>query len=131
MLANSCFLCSIRSYIFLRNILVSISIRPFDLALSHDFTQKILSLYITVIPSQRYFVFAACRIEIYKYELDFNRDRNNGMNTNIDDIHKYLNKWQAILRLQDWDIKSQTVNRNWRKTGDIIWKDTNGSRQRT
>ena len=41
------------------------------------------------------------------------------MNTNVTDIQKYLDKWQAILRLQDWDIKQQTVDHNWRKTGDI------------
>jgi len=41
------------------------------------------------------------------------------MNTNIADMQKYLEKWQAILRLQDWDIKLQTVDHDWRKTGDI------------
>ena len=41
------------------------------------------------------------------------------MNTNIDDIVKYLRKWQTILRLQDWDIKVETVDHEWRKTGDI------------
>ena len=41
------------------------------------------------------------------------------MNTNISDMQKYLNKWQAILRLQDWDIKIQAVDHDWRKTGDI------------
>jgi hypothetical protein len=41
------------------------------------------------------------------------------MNTNIDDMRKYLEKWRKILRLQDWDIRLQTVDRPWRKTGDI------------
>jgi len=41
------------------------------------------------------------------------------MNTNKTDMQRCLNKWQAILRLQDWDIKLQTVERDWRKTGDI------------
>jgi len=41
------------------------------------------------------------------------------MNTNIIDMQKYLDKWQAILRLQDWDIKIQAVDHDWRKTGDI------------
>ena len=41
------------------------------------------------------------------------------MNTNVTDMQKYLDKWQAILRLQDWDIKLQTVDHDWRKTGDI------------
>jgi hypothetical protein len=30
-----------------------------------------------------------------------------------------LEKWQAILRLRDWDIKLQLVTTPWRKTGDI------------
>lgn len=34
-------------------------------------------------------------------------------------IEKYLTKWQDILRLRDWDIKYQLVNKEWRKTGDI------------
>ena len=41
------------------------------------------------------------------------------MNTNIADMQKYLDKWQTILRLQDWDIKLQTVEHDWHKTGDI------------
>ena len=41
------------------------------------------------------------------------------MNINIVDMQKYLDKWQVILRLQDWDIKLQTVGHDWRKTGDI------------
>ena len=41
------------------------------------------------------------------------------MNTNMADMQKYLDKWQAILRLQDWDIVLQTVDHDWRKTGDI------------
>ncbi len=34
-------------------------------------------------------------------------------------IDTYLRKWQDILRLRDWDIKYQLVNKDWRKTGDI------------
>ncbi|MGL5439853.1 MAG: hypothetical protein ACRDB0_01615 [Paraclostridium sp.] len=34
-------------------------------------------------------------------------------------IETYLRKWQDILRLRDWDIKCQLVNKDWRKTGDI------------
>lgn len=41
------------------------------------------------------------------------------MNTNAEDMRKYLDKWQTILRLQDWDIRLQTVDHDWRKTGDI------------
>lgn len=31
----------------------------------------------------------------------------------------YLDKWQKILRLMDWDIKLQFVEVQWRKTGNI------------
>ena len=41
------------------------------------------------------------------------------MNTNENDMQKYLEKWQHALRLRDWDIRLQTVNHKWRKTGDI------------
>ena len=34
----------------------------------------------------------------------------------IDDLIK---KWQAILRLRDWDIKPVLVEQKWRKSGDI------------
>ncbi|OPJ62893.1 hypothetical protein [Clostridium oryzae] len=36
-----------------------------------------------------------------------------------EDIKKYLTKWQDTLRLRDWDIKYEAVNKEWRKTGDI------------
>jgi hypothetical protein len=35
------------------------------------------------------------------------------------DIERFLRKWQDTLRLRDWDIKYETVNKEWRKTGDI------------
>jgi len=35
------------------------------------------------------------------------------------DLMKLLHKWQAILRLRDWDIKLEFVTREWRKTGDV------------
>ena len=41
------------------------------------------------------------------------------MNTKIQDIEKYLTKWQKKLKLSDWDIKLQAVDKEWRKTGDI------------
>ncbi|HWQ57561.1 MAG TPA: hypothetical protein VN540_00960 [Clostridia bacterium] len=41
------------------------------------------------------------------------------MNTNVADMQKYLEKWQRVLRLRDWDIKLQPVEKEWRKTGDI------------
>jgi len=31
----------------------------------------------------------------------------------------YLEKWQKILRLKDWDIKLEMVTKEWRKTGDV------------
>ncbi|WP_102398686.1 hypothetical protein [Haloimpatiens massiliensis] len=31
----------------------------------------------------------------------------------------YLEKWQEILRLKDWDIKLHLVESEWRKSGDI------------
>jgi hypothetical protein len=34
-------------------------------------------------------------------------------------IQNYINKWQKILKLMDWDIKFQYVETEWRKTGDI------------
>jgi len=37
----------------------------------------------------------------------------------FDEIQAYLDKWQDILCLKDWDIKLELVNKQWRKTGDI------------
>ena len=37
----------------------------------------------------------------------------------FDQIQAHLNKWQSILRLKDWDIKLELVNKEWRKTGDV------------
>ncbi len=34
-------------------------------------------------------------------------------------LSTFLGKWQDILRLRDWDIKYELVNKEWRKTGDI------------
>jgi hypothetical protein len=34
-------------------------------------------------------------------------------------IEEYLNKWQDILRLRDWDIEVKIVKGEWRKSGDI------------
>ena len=34
-------------------------------------------------------------------------------------IEEYLNKWQDILRLRDWDIVIKIVETEWRKSGDI------------
>ena len=41
------------------------------------------------------------------------------MKINKKDIEDYLKKWQKVLRLQDWDIKYQSIDKEWRKTGDI------------
>jgi len=34
-------------------------------------------------------------------------------------MQEILNKWQKILRLQDWDIRLQLVEHEWRKSGDV------------
>lgn len=34
-------------------------------------------------------------------------------------MRAYVDKWQDILRLRDWDIKLEFVTREWRKTGDV------------
>ena len=34
-------------------------------------------------------------------------------------IEKIVRKWQATLRLQDWDISLKIIRRKWRKSGDI------------
>ena len=44
------------------------------------------------------------------------------MNTdgiNKNNIQELLAKWQKILRLQDWDIELEVVDREWRKSGDV------------
>jgi len=35
------------------------------------------------------------------------------------ELQTWLDKWQKILRLADWDIKLELVGREWRKTGDV------------
>ena len=34
-------------------------------------------------------------------------------------LENTLEKWQNILKLQDWDIKLHFVEKEWRKSGDI------------
>jgi len=34
-------------------------------------------------------------------------------------LQTYLDKWQDLLRLRDWDIKLELVTKPWRKTGDV------------
>ena len=34
-------------------------------------------------------------------------------------LGQYMQKWQNILRLRDWDIKLDLVTKPWRKTGDV------------
>lgn len=34
-------------------------------------------------------------------------------------VEKYIEKWQRILRLRDWDIVIKMVETKWRKSGDI------------
>jgi len=38
---------------------------------------------------------------------------------NQDELQQYLEKWQKVLRLKDWDIKLELVTKEWRKTGDV------------
>ena len=38
---------------------------------------------------------------------------------NYNEVQAYLTKWQEILRLKDWDIKLEFVEKEWRKTGDV------------
>jgi len=35
------------------------------------------------------------------------------------ELQIYLDKWQNILRLRDWDIKLELVTKEWRKSGDV------------
>ena len=44
---------------------------------------------------------------------------NPNQNWNANNMQRFLTKWQTILRLNDWDISLQTVEKQWRKTGDI------------
>jgi len=37
----------------------------------------------------------------------------------MEDLNRFQKKWQSILRLTDWDIKTVVVNQPWRKSGDI------------
>ncbi|GHU77318.1 hypothetical protein FACS189461_5640 [Spirochaetia bacterium] len=46
------------------------------------------------------------------------------MEINQDKSQKYLEKWQKILRLLDWDIKIKIIDIEWRKTGDIKIDET-------
>jgi hypothetical protein len=41
------------------------------------------------------------------------------MDVDENKIAQYLNKWQNILRLRDWDILVEIVKTSWRKSGDI------------
>jgi hypothetical protein len=41
------------------------------------------------------------------------------MTINNSAVAAFLEKWQDILRLRDWDIKYTPVEKEWRKTGDI------------
>ena len=37
----------------------------------------------------------------------------------MNEVTEILNRWKAVLRLQDWDIGLEIVDAEWRKTGDI------------
>ncbi|MCL2188571.1 MAG: hypothetical protein FWC16_06435 [Defluviitaleaceae bacterium] len=38
---------------------------------------------------------------------------------NLSELHSIMEKWQDILRLRDWDLKLELVEKPWRKTGDV------------
>jgi len=38
---------------------------------------------------------------------------------NEQELLQFLQKWQDVLRLRDWDIKLELVTKEWRKTGDV------------
>lgn len=38
---------------------------------------------------------------------------------NIDDAKELLDKWQEVLRLRDWDLRIELVEKEWRKSGDV------------
>ena len=40
-------------------------------------------------------------------------------------INEFLEKWQDILRLRDWDIRVVVVDKDWCKSGDIKIDQTN------
>ena len=42
----------------------------------------------------------------------------------LEQLQAYLQKWKAVLRLQDWDIQLTLVTKEWRKTGDIKIDET-------
>lgn len=41
------------------------------------------------------------------------------MTLDMKECERFLEKWQPVLRLQDWDIKIRIVDTPWRKSGDI------------
>lgn len=47
------------------------------------------------------------------------------MKIDIKQAQNWLDKWQDVLRLRDWDIKLHLVDSEWRKTGDIKIDRTN------
>ena len=38
---------------------------------------------------------------------------------NETELLQFIDKWQKLLRLKDWDIKLELVTKEWRKTGDV------------
>ncbi|MCE5196003.1 MAG: hypothetical protein LLG09_02575 [Negativicutes bacterium] len=44
---------------------------------------------------------------------------------NPEEMQNCMQKWQGILRLQDWDLHFLPVEVEWRKTGDIKIDDAN------
>lgn len=41
------------------------------------------------------------------------------MGFNREETQKVLDRWQKVLRLQDWDLKLEMVTTEWRKSGDV------------
>ncbi|GFZ29495.1 hypothetical protein CSC2_00210 [Clostridium zeae] len=41
------------------------------------------------------------------------------MKFNEDNLKELLSEWQNVLRLRDWDIQYQFVEKDWRKSGDV------------
>lgn len=41
------------------------------------------------------------------------------MGVDVKKLEELLEKWQELLRLRDWDISIQIVDKAWRKSGDI------------
>jgi hypothetical protein len=41
------------------------------------------------------------------------------MGVEVKKLEEIMNKWQNVLRLNDWDLHLKIVEKEWRKSGDI------------